>query len=59
MSVRILRELSHSVVETVVGMPEVRAKIIKGVHEEVQNRSLLELEAHRDEILLGLRKNEV
>jgi 3-hydroxyacyl-CoA dehydrogenase len=34
--------------------PEVRATIIKGVHEEVQNRSLPELEAYRDEILLGL-----
>lgn len=41
--------------------PEVRAKIIKGVHEEVQNRSMPELEAYRDEILLGLielRKKE-
>ncbi|GGF32106.1 3-hydroxybutyryl-CoA dehydrogenase [Aliidongia dinghuensis] len=34
--------------------PEVRAKIIEGVHEEVKNRSLPELEAYRDEILLGL-----
>jgi 3-hydroxyacyl-CoA dehydrogenase len=42
--------------------PEVRATIIKGVHEEVQNRSMPELEAYRDEILLGLldlRKKEV
>jgi hypothetical protein len=42
--------------------PEVRAKIIKGVREEVQNRSMPELEAYRDEILLGLlelRKKEV
>jgi 3-hydroxyacyl-CoA dehydrogenase len=41
--------------------PEVRAKIIKGVHEEVQNRSMPELESYRDEILLGLlelRKKE-
>jgi 3-hydroxyacyl-CoA dehydrogenase len=41
--------------------PEVRATMIKGVLEEVQNRSLPELEAYRDEILLGLielRKKE-
>ena len=34
--------------------PEVRAEIIKGIHEEVQNRSLPELGAYRDEVLLGL-----
>jgi 3-hydroxyacyl-CoA dehydrogenase len=34
--------------------PEVRAGIIKGIHEEAQNRSLPELEAYRDEVLLGL-----
>jgi 3-hydroxyacyl-CoA dehydrogenase len=42
--------------------PDVRATIIKGVREEVQNRSMPELEAYRDEILLGLlelRKKEV
>jgi 3-hydroxyacyl-CoA dehydrogenase len=34
--------------------PEVRAKMIQGVHEEVQNRTIEELAAYRDEILLGL-----
>ncbi|HEX4158498.1 MAG TPA: 3-hydroxyacyl-CoA dehydrogenase NAD-binding domain-containing protein [Rhizomicrobium sp.] len=34
--------------------PEVRRKLIEGVHEEVGSRSIPELEAQRDEILLGL-----
>jgi 3-hydroxyacyl-CoA dehydrogenase len=34
--------------------PEVRHKLIDGVHEEVGSRSIAELEAQRDEILLGL-----
>jgi len=41
--------------------PEVRATIIEGVRAEVQSRSIPELEAYRDEILLGLlelRKGE-
>lgn len=42
----------------VLGAPElttdVRAAIIKGVHDEVKSRSLGELAAYRDEILLGL-----
>ena len=42
--------------------PEVRATIIRGVHEETQSRSTHELAAHRDEILLGLlslRRDEI
>jgi 3-hydroxyacyl-CoA dehydrogenase len=42
----------------VLGAPEltvdVRAAIIKGVHDEVESRSLGELAAYRDEVLLGL-----
>jgi 3-hydroxyacyl-CoA dehydrogenase len=42
----------------VLGAPEltadVRAAMIKGVHDEVKSRSLGELGAYRDEILLGL-----
>ncbi|KWE50847.1 3-hydroxyacyl-CoA dehydrogenase [Burkholderia ubonensis] len=42
----------------VLGTPEltsdVRATIIKGVHEEIQSRSLPELAAYRDEVLMGL-----
>ena len=34
--------------------PEVRGKLIDGVHAEVGSRSIAELEAQRDEILLGL-----
>jgi 3-hydroxyacyl-CoA dehydrogenase len=34
--------------------PEVRAKLIAGLHNEVGSRSIAELEAERDEILLGL-----
>ncbi|PCE21522.1 3-hydroxyacyl-CoA dehydrogenase NAD-binding domain-containing protein [Burkholderia ubonensis] len=34
--------------------PEVRATIIQGVHDELQSRSVNELAAHRDELLLGL-----
>jgi hypothetical protein len=42
--------------------PEVRATIIRGVHEQTQSRSTRELAAHRDEILLGLlslRRDEI
>ena len=42
--------------------PEVRQKLIDGLHAEVGSRSVAELEAQRDEILLGLlelrRKHE-
>jgi hypothetical protein len=42
----------------VLGAPElaadVRAAIVKGVHDEVQSRSLGELAAYRDEVVLGL-----
>ena len=41
--------------------PEVREVITKGVHEEAHARTIPELEAYRDEVLLGileLRKNE-
>ena len=34
--------------------PEVRRKLIDGLHAEVGSRSIPELEAQRDEILLGL-----
>ena len=34
--------------------PEVRGKLIDGLHAEVGSRSIAELEAQRDEILLGL-----
>ena len=34
--------------------PEVQQKLIEGVHEEVGSRSIAELEAERDELLLGL-----
>jgi 3-hydroxyacyl-CoA dehydrogenase len=34
--------------------PEVRRKLIDGLHAEVGSRQILELEAQRDEILLGL-----
>ena len=34
--------------------PEVQKKLIDGVHAEVGSRSISELEAERDEILLGL-----
>jgi hypothetical protein len=34
--------------------PEVRQKLIDGLHAEVGPRSIAELEAQRDEILLGL-----
>lgn len=34
--------------------PDVRAAIIKGVHEEAQSRSVRELAAHRDKVLLRL-----
>jgi 3-hydroxyacyl-CoA dehydrogenase len=44
----------------VLGSPEltaeVRRKLIEGLHEEVGARSIPELEAQRDEILLGLLK---
>ncbi|MDB6088234.1 MAG: 3-hydroxyacyl-CoA dehydrogenase [Gammaproteobacteria bacterium] len=50
----------------VLGAPEltaeVRATIIRGVHEQTQSRSTHELAAQRDEILLGLlslRRNEI
>jgi len=43
---------------TVLGSPEltpaVRDKLIAGLHQEVGSRSIAELEAQRDEILLGL-----
>ena len=42
--------------------PEVRATIIRGVHEQTKNRSVQDLAAHRDEILLGLlslRQDEI
>ena len=41
--------------------PDVRDAIVKGVHAEVKDRTIGELEAYRDEILLGLlelRKGE-
>jgi hypothetical protein len=42
----------------VLGSPEltpaVREKLIAGLHDEVGSRSIAELEAQRDEILLGL-----
>ena len=42
----------------VLGSPEltaeVRARIIEGVHEEIQSRSVRELSAQRDGVLLGL-----
>src|SRR5262249_25426189 len=34
--------------------PEVQAKLIDSVHEEVGSRSIAELEADRDELLIGL-----
>lgn len=34
--------------------PEVRAKVIDGVHEMVQARSIGELETYRDDVLVGL-----
>jgi hypothetical protein len=34
--------------------PEVRRKLIDGLHAEVGSRSIVDLEAERDEILLGL-----
>ena len=34
--------------------PEVQKKLIAGVHEEVGSRTIAELEAERDELLLGL-----
>jgi hypothetical protein len=34
--------------------PEVQKKLIDGVHAEVGSRSIADLEAQRDEILLGL-----
>jgi 3-hydroxyacyl-CoA dehydrogenase len=34
--------------------PQVRQKLIDGLHEEVGSRSIADLEAERDEILLGL-----
>jgi hypothetical protein len=34
--------------------PEVQKKLIDGVHAEVGSRSIDELEAERDEVLLGL-----
>lgn len=50
----------------VLGTPEltheVRATIIQGVHEQTESRSMQELAAHRDEILLGLlslRRDEI
>jgi 3-hydroxyacyl-CoA dehydrogenase len=42
--------------------PELRATIIKGVHEQVRSRSVQELAAHRDDVLLGilsLRRDEI
>jgi hypothetical protein len=42
----------------VLGSPEltpaVQAKLAAGLHEEVGSRSIAELEAQRDEVLLGL-----
>jgi 3-hydroxyacyl-CoA dehydrogenase len=42
----------------VLGSPEltaeVRAEVIKGVHEEIQSLSVRDLAAHRDSVLLGL-----
>ena len=42
----------------VLGSPEltaeVRAEVIKGVHEEIRSRSVRDLAAHRDSVLLGL-----
>lgn len=42
----------------VLGSPEltaeVRARIIKGVHEETQSRSVRDIVAYRDDVLLGL-----
>jgi hypothetical protein len=34
--------------------PEVQKKLIDSVHAEVGSRSIAELEAQRDEVLLGL-----
>jgi len=34
--------------------PEVRAKIVAGVRDEIQSRSLHDLAAYRDEVLMGL-----
>ncbi|WP_345817421.1 3-hydroxyacyl-CoA dehydrogenase NAD-binding domain-containing protein (plasmid) [Paraburkholderia sp. PREW-6R] len=34
--------------------PEIRETIVRGVHEQTKSRSVQELAAHRDEILLGL-----
>jgi hypothetical protein len=34
--------------------PEVQKKLINSVHAEVGSRSIKELEAERDEVLLGL-----
>ena len=34
--------------------PAVQAKLAAGLHEEVGSRSIAELEAQRDEVLLGL-----
>jgi hypothetical protein len=34
--------------------PEVRRKLIDGVHAEVGLRSIDDLAAHRDEVLLGI-----
>jgi 3-hydroxyacyl-CoA dehydrogenase len=34
--------------------PDIRAKIIEGVHAEVGSRSMAELAAHRDDVLQGL-----
>jgi hypothetical protein len=34
--------------------PQVRQELIDGLHQEVGSRSIAELEAQRDEILLGL-----
>ena len=34
--------------------PTVRGKLIAGLHEEVGSRSIAELEAERDEVLLAL-----
>jgi hypothetical protein len=41
-------------VDVASGGPEVRRKLIDGLHAEVGPRSIAELEAQRDEILLGL-----
>jgi ribosomal protein L29 len=34
--------------------PELQQKLIAGVHDEVGSRSINDLEAERDEVLLGL-----